>query len=337
MGVHPLANVSAVAHIHDSARIEAFVTIHDKVAIGAGTQVGAGAVIYNGITIGENCRIMPGVVLSASLDHLGSPGNLPQNGNVIIGDQVHIEPNVTIHGNVEIGHGTWIGSGVTIHDGAKIGNNCRIFPNAIISAIPQDLKYHGERTQTVIGDGTTIRECVTINRGTDASGTTIVGRNCLIMAYAHVAHDCIIGDNCVLANAVQLAGHVEVDDFAILGGTSAVHQFIKIGKHAMVGGGSLVNKDVPPYIVVSRFPVQYQGINIVGLKRRGFSEDAISLIKEAYRFLFLSKLNISRALEQMEANLADTPERAEIIHFVRESSAKGIVKSPGKNNRTEED
>lgn len=327
MAVHPLANISPAAQIHDSVQIEAFVTVCGDVTIGAGTWIGSGAVIYDGVTIGENCRIMPGAIISASLDNLGSPSDEAAVSQVIIGDRVHLEPHVVIHGQVEIGNEVWIGSHVTIHDGARIGNRCRLFPGAVISAIPQDLKYHGERTLTIIGDNTTIRECVTINRGTDASGHTIIGSNCLIMAYVHVAHDCIVGNACVLANAVQLAGHVEIGDFAILGGTTAVHQFVKIGQHAMVGGGSLVRKDVPPFIKASREPVQYEGVNSLGLKRRRFTDDSIMLIKEAYRFLFLSDMNITRALEHIEGNLPDTPERNEILRFVRDAN-RGIIKSP---------
>lgn len=242
-----------------------------------------------------------------------------------IADNVVIEPFVTIHKNVEIGEGTWIGSNVTIMPGARIGKNCRIFPGAVISAIPQDLKFGGEETLAVVGDGTTIRECVTINRGTNAMGKTQIGKNCLLMAYTHVAHDCIIGDHVILANAVQLAGHIEVGDHAIIGGMSAVHQFVKIGMHVMISGGSLVRKDVPPFSKAAREPLSYEGVNSVGLRRRGFSADKIAEIQEIYRILYLRGLNNSKAIHKIEAEMPATKERDEILTFIRESD-RGIMK-----------
>lgn len=242
-----------------------------------------------------------------------------------IADNVVIEPFVTIHKSVEIGEGTWIGSNVTIMPGARIGKNCRIFPGAVISAIPQDLKFGGEETLAVVGDGTTIRECVTINRGTNAMGKTQIGENCLLMAYTHVAHDCIIGDHVILANAVQLAGHIEVGDHAIIGGMSAVHQFVKIGMHVMISGGSLVRKDVPPFSKAAREPLSYEGVNSVGLRRRGFSADKIAEIQEIYRILYLRGLNNSKAIHKIEAEMPATKERDEILTFIRESD-RGIMK-----------
>jgi len=200
-----------------------------------------------------------------------------------IADQVTIEPFVTIYGDVEIGEGTWIGSNVTIMDGARIGKNCRIFPGAVISAIPQDLKFAGEKTTVEIGDNTTIRECVTINRGTKDRWKTSVGNNCLIMAYCHVGHDCQIGNNCIFSNNTTLAGHVSIDDYVVLAGMVAVHQFCHIGAHAFVTGGSLVRKDVPPYVKAAREPLSYVGINSVGLRRRGYSSDQINEIQDIYR------------------------------------------------------
>ena len=177
-----------------------------------------------------------------------------------IANNVVIEPFTTIHKNVEIGSGTWIGSNVTIMEGARIGRNVRIFPGAVISSIPQDLKFEGEDSLAIIGDGCTIRECATINRGTKALGHTKLGTNCLIMAYAHVAHDCVLGDH-DFGHGVALGGHVEIDDWAILGGLSAVHQFIHIGAHAMIGGGSLVRKDIPPYVKAAKEPISFVGVN----------------------------------------------------------------------------
>ncbi|AFD09074.1 acyl-ACP--UDP-N-acetylglucosamine O-acyltransferase [Solitalea canadensis] len=247
-----------------------------------------------------------------------------------IAENVVIEPFVTIHKDVEIGEGTWIGSNVTIMDGARIGKNCRIFPGAVISAVPQDLKFGGEYTTAVIGDGTTIRECVTVNRGTNDRKETRIGKNCLLMAYTHVAHDCIIGDNCILANAVQLAGHVTVDDWAIIGGTSAVHQFVSIGAHVMVSGGSLVKKDIPPYTKAGREPLSYVGINSVGLRRRGFDSAQINQIQEVYRILFMKNYNTTKALDIIDAEIAPTEERDEIVNFIRNSN-RGIMKGFSSN------
>jgi UDP-N-acetylglucosamine acyltransferase len=245
-----------------------------------------------------------------------------------IADNVVIEPFVTIHRNVEIGESTWIGSNVTIMEGARIGKNCRIFPGAVISAIPQDLKFDGEDSVVIIGDHVTIRECVTLNRGTKATGKTTIGNNCLLMAYTHVAHDCNIGDSVILANSVQLAGHVEIAESAIIGGLSAVHQFVKIGQHVMVSGGSLVRKDVPPYTKAAREPLSFEGVNSVGLRRRGFSNEKITEIQEIYRTLFLRGLNNSAALKKIETEMPATKERDEIISFIRESD-RGIMKGYG--------
>ena len=187
-----------------------------------------------------------------------------------VADNVVIEPFVTIDQDVEIGEGTRIGSGVTILPGTRIGKNCRIFPGAVLGAVPQDLKFRGEYTTVEIGDNNTIREFVTINRGTAANGKTVVGNNNLIMAYVHIAHDCIVGNNIILVNNTQLAGEVIIDDYAILGGMSAVHQFVHIGPHVMISGGSLVRKDVPPYIKAGREPLSYVGINSIGLRRRNY-------------------------------------------------------------------
>lgn len=242
-----------------------------------------------------------------------------------IAKNVVIEPFVNIEKNVEIGEGTWIGSNVTIMEGARIGKNCRIFPGAVIAAIPQDLKYAGEDTLVRVGDNTTIREFVTINRGTKANMETVVGNNCLLMAYVHIAHDCIVGNNCILANAVTLAGYIVVEDWALIGGVTAVHQFVNIGQHSMISGGSLVRKDVPPYTKAAREPLSYVGINSVGLRRRGFSSDKINEIQEIYRYIYLKGHNVSQALEMIEAMMPATAERDEIISFVS-SSARGIMR-----------
>ena len=242
-----------------------------------------------------------------------------------IARNVVIEPFSTIDKNVEIGEGTWIGSNVTIMDGARIGKNCKIFPGAVISAIPQDLKYNGEETVVLIGDNTTIRECVTINKGTVDKHRTEVGKNCLIMAYVHLGHDCIIGDNCILGNASQFAGHVIVNDHVVFGGSCAIQQFTKIGIHAYIGGGSLVRKDVPPYTKAAREPLSYSGINSVGLRRRGYTSEKINEIQEVYRYLFLKGLNNSKAIDLIELELRPSKERDEILIFIR-SSDRGVMK-----------
>ena len=248
-----------------------------------------------------------------------------------IADNTVVDPFSVIDKNVEIGEGTWIGSNVTILSGARIGKNCRIFPGAVISAIPQDLKFAGEDSVVKIGDNNTIREFVTINRGTRASFETVIGDNNLIMAYAHIAHDCIIRDNCILANSVTLAGHIEIDDYAIVGGLSAVHQFVKIGKHTMISGGALVRKDVPPYVKAAREPLAYAGVNSIGLRRRGFSTAKINEIQEIYRYLFLRNNNVSQALHIIEKELDATDERDEIISFIT-NSQRGIMKGYGKSS-----
>ena len=245
-----------------------------------------------------------------------------------IAENVVIDPFVTIHKDVEIGEGTWIGSNATIMDGARIGKNCRIFPGAVISAIPQDLKYKGENTHVVIGDNTTIRECVTINRGTNDRFKTEIGSNCLIMAYCHVAHDCLVGNNCIFSNNTTLAGHITVGDNVVLAGMVAIHQFVKVGSHAFVTGGSLVRKDVPPYVKAAREPLSYAGINSVGLRRRGFSEEKINEIQDIYRTLFVRNYNVTKALDIIEADFRPTQERDEILNFIQ-GSQRGIMKGFG--------
>jgi UDP-N-acetylglucosamine acyltransferase len=210
-------------------------------------------------------------------------------------------------------------------EGARIGKNCTIFPGAVISAVPQDLKFDGEETLAIIGDNTTLRECVTINRGTAAKGKTVVCNNCLIMAYSHVAHDTIVGNNVIISNATQIAGEVVVDDFAVIGGGTLIHQFCHIGPHVMIQGGALVNKDIPPYVKAAREPIAYAGINSIGLRRRNFTSETIREIQEIYRYLYLSGLNNTDAVERIEAELPATKERDEIIQFVR-NSKRGIIR-----------
>ncbi|MDR0427712.1 MAG: acyl-ACP--UDP-N-acetylglucosamine O-acyltransferase [Dysgonamonadaceae bacterium] len=242
-----------------------------------------------------------------------------------IGKNVTVGPFVTIDKNVVIGDNTCIYPNAVILSGARIGNNCRIFPGAVISAIPQDLKFKGEETVCEIGNDTTIRECVTVNRGTASRGKTIIGHNCLLMAYSHVAHDCILNNHIIIGNASQLAGEIEIDDFAIVSGGSLVHQFTKIGKHVMIQGGSKVGKDVPPYIVAGREPISYSGVNIVGLRRRDFSNEQIACIQEIYRAIYQSGMNNSDAVKYIKASIAEGKEREEILSFMS-NSQRGIIR-----------
>ena len=248
-----------------------------------------------------------------------------------IAKNVVIEPFTTIHNNVTIGDGSWIGSNVTIMEGARIGKNCNIYPGSVISAIPQDLKYKGEETTVHIGNNTTIRECATINKGTEDRMKTIIGNNCLIMAYSHIAHDCFVGDGCIFSNNSTLAGHVTVGDNVVLAGMVAVHQFVSVGRHAFVTGGSLVRKDVPPFVKAAREPLSYVGINSVGLRRRGFEAEKIREIQNIYRILYQNNYNNSQAVEILEAEMEATPERDEILQFIRDSQ-RGIMKGYFSNN-----
>ena len=242
-----------------------------------------------------------------------------------IAENVVIDPFVSIDKDVIIGEGTWIGSSVTIMPGVRIGKNCRIFPGAVLGAVPQDLKFKGEYSTVEIGDNTTIREFVTINRGTSVKGKTVVGSNCLLMAYVHVAHDCVVGNNVILVNNTQLAGEVVIDDWAILGGMTAVHQFVRIGTHVMVSGGSLVRKDIPPFIKAGREPLSYVGINSIGLRRRTYSTEKICVLQEIYRYIYQKGLNISQAVEIIEAEMPASTERDEVLLFIKDSK-RGIIR-----------
>ena len=244
-----------------------------------------------------------------------------------LGENVEVGPYAVIYDNVEIGDGTVIYPHATIFEYVKMGRDCAVFPGAVVGAVPQDLKFEGEVTYVEIGDRVTIRECATINRGTAASGkrVTKIGDDTLIMSYVHVAHDCTVGKHCILVSFVGIAGETDVDDWAILGGSTVVHQFSHIGKHAMVGGGSKVNKDIPPYALCGREPVCFAGVNLVGLRRRGFDSDVIRNIRDIYDTLYFQGLNISDACAKIEAGFADSPEKAEILEFIR-NSKRGIVR-----------
>ena len=247
--------------------------------------------------------------------------------NAKLGENVDVGPYAYIEEHVEIGDGSKILPHATIFNYVKMGKNCNVFPGAVVGAVPQDLKFEGEETFVEIGDNVNIRECATINRGTKASGrgVTKIGNNCLLMSYVHVAHDCIVGNNCILVSYVGIAGETVVDDWAIIGGASAAHQFSNIGTHAMVGGGSRINKDIPPYVLASKLPLSYCGINIIGLRRRGFTIDQIDTIKNIYRVIYQSGLNVSDACRKVEAEFPETVEKRTILDFINRSK-RGIIR-----------
>ncbi len=242
-----------------------------------------------------------------------------------LGENVIVEPFAFVDSNTEIGDGTRVMTHATILAGARIGKNCTIFPQAVVAGIPQDLKFKGEETEAIIGDNTTIRECATVNRGTASKGFTKVGSNCLIMAYSHIAHDCVLKDHIILGNATQLAGEVEIDDYAVISGAVLVHQFCRIGRNVMIQGGSKIPKDIPPYIMVGREPIVFMGLNVVGLRRKGFTSDRINSIQEIYRYLYQSGLNVTQATERIEKELPESEDRNHILDFIR-SSNRGIVR-----------
>ena len=236
--------------------------------------------------------------------------------NAKIGKDVKIDNFTTICDDVVIGDGTWVGPNVTIFPGARIGKNCKIFPGSVIAAVPQDLKFAGEYTTVEIGDNNVIRECCTINRGTAASGKTVIGNGNLLMAYVHIAHDCVVGDHCVLDNNATLAGHIILGDWVILGGKTACLQFIHIGSHVITQGGALIDKDIPPFVKGARYPIQYCGVNSLGLQRRGFSREAINNITDIYRYIFVKGIPLSEAVEQVKEKYGNTDEGKHILAFI---------------------
>ena len=255
--------------------------------------------------------------------------------NAKLGTNVIIDPFAVIQENVTIGDGTHIMSNVVIMPNTTIGKNSRIFPGSVIGAIPQDLKYVGEETTVEIGDNTTIRECVTVNRGTKDKWKSVVGNHCLLMAYSHVAHDCIVGDHVILANGVQLAGHVEVGDYAIVGGLCGVQQFTRIGKHAYIGGQSAIRKDVPPYVKAAREPISYMGINVVGLHRRNFPHHQIETISQIYHLLFVGNHSTTSGINLVKEKIPESEIKSEILHFIQDSKI-GVIKRFSKNELDED-
>lgn len=242
-----------------------------------------------------------------------------------IGKNVIIEPFAVIEKDVVIGDNCKIFTHAVLHSGARLGNNCMIHPGAVIAGIPQDLKFAGEESIAVIGDNTTVRECATVNRGTASKGKTIIGKNCLLMAYSHIAHDCVLNDHVIIGNSCQVAGEVEIDDFAIVSGGCLIHQFSRISKHVMIQGGSRIGKDIPPYTLIGRDPIVYCGINIVGLRRRGFTNQQVYLIQDIYRTLYTRGLNNTEALKCIETEYEPSIERDLILDFIK-TSARGIVR-----------
>ncbi len=248
------------------------------------------------------------------------------SGKAEIGEDVTIGPYTIVEDDVVIGDGCRIANSVVLANGARLGRNVQVSTGAVIATEPQDLKFGGEKTLAKIGDNTVVREYVTFNRGTRAHGESSMGRDGLLMAYAHVAHDCIIGDKVILANAVQMGGHVEIDDQAIIGGMVPIHQFTKIGAHVMVGGGFRLVQDVVPFALVAGYPIRISGVNAIGLKRRGFSPEAIKAIRQAFKFLFYSGLNTSQAVQRITSEMDITPEVQLILDFI-ERSNRGLVKA----------
>ncbi len=246
------------------------------------------------------------------------------NSKAELGENISIGPYAVVDGDVVIGSGTQIGPHVYCAEGARIGKDCRIHNGAVVSTLPQDLKFKDEKTTFEIGDSTTIREFCTLNRGTAEHMKSTVGSNSLLMAYSHVAHDCTIGDNVIIANAVQMGGHVTIEDWAIVGGLTAIHQFVSIGRHAMVGGHFRVPKDVPPYILAGGAPLTYEGLNVVGLRRRGFAREAIEALTQAYQLLYFARLNVSQAVVKIRQELRVTTEIQHLLTFI-ERSKRGII------------
>jgi UDP-N-acetylglucosamine acyltransferase len=241
-----------------------------------------------------------------------------------LGDNITVGPFTIIEDDVIIGSGTTIGSNVLIANGARIGKECRVHHGAVLGTNPQDLKFHGEISTLEVGDHTTIREYATLNRGTHVRGKTTVGSHCYIMAYTHVAHDCSVGNHVILANSVNMAGHVVIEDHVVIGGLVGIHQFERIGRHAMIGAGFRAMKDVPPYVLAGLEPLAFTGLNIVGLKRRNFSQESIEALEKAYHFIYNSNLNVTQALEKIKNEMQITAEVRHVIDFI-EKSKRGII------------
>ena len=241
-----------------------------------------------------------------------------------LGENIIVGPYALIEADVEIGDDCIIGPHAVIYNGARIGNRVKIFQGASVANFPQDLKFAGEKSVFTIGDDTIIREFATLHRGTKETGKSAVGKNCLIMAYGHVAHDCSVGDNCIIANAVQIGGHSHIEDWVIIGGSTPVHQFSLVGEHSMIAGGIRITQDVPPYILTAHTPASFAGLNVIGLRRRGFKNEDIQILKEAYGLLYSKSLNVSQAVEVMKSKFGENVYVQKLIEFLRKSK-RGIV------------
>ncbi len=246
------------------------------------------------------------------------------NSKAKLGDNVLIHAYAIIHDNVEVGNDCVIGPHAVLYEGTRIGNRVKIFQGASIANVPQDLSFRNEESLFIIEDDTTIREFVTCHRGTKSTGFSKVGKNCLLMAYTHIAHDCIVGNNCILANGVQLGGHVHVEDYAIIGGMTPVHQFCKVGSHSMTGGGFKIAQDLPPFILAAHHPLKFCGLNVVGLRRRGFSPKDIETLKKAYNYIYSNSFNVSQAVKKIESELGDNVFVLQVLDFIK-ASKRGLV------------
>ncbi len=241
-----------------------------------------------------------------------------------LGENIVVSPYAIIEDDVEIGNDCYIGSHAHIYNGARIGNRVKIYQSASIAHIPQDLSFNNEYSQFIVGDDTVIHEFVTLHRGSKVTGKSMVGKNCMLMAYSHIAHDCYVGDNVILANGVQIAGHVTLEDYVIIGGLTPVHQFCKVGQHTMTGGGFRITQDVPPYILAAHEPLKFSGLNVIGLRRRGFTNDEIASMKKAYSYIYDKSLNVSQALAKIESEMEIIPPINNMIEFIR-SSKRGLI------------
>ncbi len=247
------------------------------------------------------------------------------NSKAILGENIEIAPYVIIEGDVEIGDDCYIGPHSIIYDGARIKNRVKISQSVSIANLPQDLTFQGEKTNFIVGDDTIIREFVTLHKGTKSTGFSSVGKNCYLMAYSHVAHDCTVGDNCILTNGVQVGGHVLIEDYVIIGGLTPVHQFCKVGRHSITGGGFRITQDVPPYILAASEPLKYSGLNSIGLRRRGFTNDDIALLKKAYGFIYNKSYNVSQAKEKIINEIGtENIHINNVLNFLNESK-RGII------------
>lgn len=241
-----------------------------------------------------------------------------------LGENIVVGPYAIIEDDVEIGNDCVIGAHAVLYGGARLGNRVKIFQGASVANLPQDLKFAGEPTLFIIGDDTVVREFAALHRGTLETGKSQIGKNCLLMAYSHIPHDCIVGDNCIIANAVQIGGHSHIEDWVIIGGLAGLHQFSRVGEHSMIAGAAKITQDVPPYILAVNNPAEFGGLNVVGLRRRGFKTEDIQTIKEAYKYLYDKSLNVSQAVEVIESKFGENIYVRKVLNFLS-GTKRGIV------------